>query len=71
MKKTTIVIDTYKQTDLYVNALDLGLNPSDLFEYEEYINKLVVEIDENLKVVGGYLVPHKKSVRKYEEEDYE
>ncbi len=31
---------------------------SNLFEYGEYIN-LEVEVDENLNIVGGKIIPHK------------
>jgi hypothetical protein len=69
MKTTKIIIETYKQTDsLYEAATDLGLDPYDLFQYGEYINCLEVEIDENLNVIGGKLIPFKTPVGKYKEE---
>lgn len=72
-KKTTkIIINTYKQTDsLYEAAMDLGLDPYDVFEYGEYIDTLIVEIDEDLNVIGGKLIPHKTPVGKYKEEENE
>ncbi len=64
MKTTTIVIDTYKDTDLSFNAKELGFTREDgykIFEYGEYIHKLKIIVDENLNVIGGKLYPHDSS----------